>query len=164
MYWNGFKRVIMLAALLCCGTRVASARVIAEAYVGEPYGVGRVVVTLDHPSAAICAATSSWEIHDAHDRVHYPVFTNDKLAKLFELLTGEKLANSSMRFETFFLFRGDEPLQLSVYTPERLDVTVTPSVRPIGHRRTLRRWWRERGNVVKQRKRVTDYPPLVDEY
>lgn len=165
MHPNGLNKIVVLAVLLCCvATHDAAARVIAEAYAGELYGVGRVVVTLDDPSAAICAATSSWEIRDPEHRIHYPVFSNDKLAQLFELFTGEKLTHRPMRFQTFFLFRGDRPLQLTMYTPEKITFSVTPTVQPIGYRRTLRRWWRERQNVVKLRKRVTDYPPLVDEY
>lgn len=162
MYRNGL--LALLTALLCCSQSNAARIVTAEAFAAEPYGVGHIVLMLDSADANICATTTSWEVRDPTGRTHYPVFTNDKLAKLFELLTGERLVDSPTRVECFFLFTGNRPLQLSLYTPEKINITLTPALRPRGHRRVQRRWWRERQNAVTRRKRVTDYPPLADKY
>jgi hypothetical protein len=65
----------------------------------------------------------------------------------------------------YFLFRGDDPLHLRLYTPKRHDITLRVGrFRPVMHRFTLDAWWREFNAQARRQEREGDYPPLVETY
>ncbi|MEX0586924.1 MAG: hypothetical protein WD176_09780, partial [Pirellulales bacterium] len=64
----------------------------------------------------------------------------------------------------FFLFKGDEPLDLTLYAPSPRRFTVSVRGRPRQHERLMRQWWRNYNAAAAEQAERSDYPPLVDHY
>src|SRR5690606_24780317 len=70
------------------------------------------------------------------------------------------------RLNVSFLFTGDRPLKLTVFTPEPQQLTLTPAPprRPRDYDRMLQRWWRDYNAVARRLQADGDYPPVVETY
>jgi hypothetical protein len=159
----------------------AEARIEGEAIVGQPWGVGRV--TLSGPDVAIDA--NRVLIYEKNGRVHYPAVTTGVINRLIGTVLGDPTDRPATSINVYFLFRGEEPLELTVYTPQTVTATLTPRADEAGPRRPPilpRRnpdvavrgagaydrlfavWWREYNAATRQQREMGDHPPLVQNY
>jgi hypothetical protein len=134
--------------------------------VGEPFGVG--VVTLTLPEAETAAAeVNGFALAEPNGRALYPVFTEGRILRLLGEILGDNgpVATPNV-LNVLFLFTGDQPLDLTVYTPAPRQFRVTPQQvpNPRGHQRLLQRWWREYCALARQQTQDGDYPPIVQTY
>jgi hypothetical protein len=63
-----------------------------------------------------------------------------------------------------FLFTGDQPLDITVYAPQRNTARVEPRGRPRQHQRLLRQWWRQYNAAAQQMVKSGGYPAIADHY
>jgi hypothetical protein len=68
------------------------------------------------------------------------------------------------RATIFFLFRGNEPLQLVFQARAALPATVVPHQDPAAHRALLGAWWKEYTAPRTLLETRPDYPPLIENY
>src|SRR4029077_20531313 len=109
-------RITGLVTVLVVGmaTAICQAAVRVEAYRGEPFGVGRVTVDLPQDAATAPGGDDRYAITDDEGRVVYPVLEQRRIGRLLRDFLGIELPS---RATFYFLFRGDQPLKLTVYAP-----------------------------------------------
>ncbi|MEO8497174.1 MAG: hypothetical protein ABI614_19040, partial [Planctomycetota bacterium] len=130
----------------------------ATAIPGTPFGVGSVVVPITAGDATDLFAATGFAIEEAEGRVFYPAFSNTLLRGLVNPGTSSSLTVS-------FLFTGDAPLKVTVYSPAPQTIDVQP--RPQAPRqfdRELTVWWRNYNASARQLASQNDFPPLVHTY
>src|SRR5690242_632183 len=114
--WSRLARQLLTAvavALLCVSASRADVRV--EAYRGEPFGIGRVTIELPPGASSAPASDDRITLTESSDRVLYPSMKSSGARKILR----DFLGIETPRRTTFvFMFRGDDPLDLVVYTPQ----------------------------------------------
>ncbi len=114
---------------------LAQARLQAEAIAGRPYGVG--VITIQTPlGQGLQGNDSQVALVERSGRAFFAVPEERQTGQMVRNLVGRR-----RRLTVFFLFVGDQPLDVTLYTPAPIRQTVTPragNVQPL-----LTSWWRE---------------------
>ena len=154
-----------------------------EAVAGEPFGVGRITFELPRDKLPEPLGIEGIGLGEKHGRVLYPTLDNPALGKMMkEILEGGTPLTSGgpMREEVggilrgildrpprttlYFLFRGAEPLELSLEARESIPLRVVPVNDPIAHRRLLQQWWQQYAKPAGLFQPKPDFPPVVDTY
>ena len=148
-------------AIVLIETRNCAAAVRVEAYRGEPFGIGRVTIDLSQGESQAPASDDRCTIVEEQDRVLYPVVENKSSRRFLRGLLG---IERPLRITYFFMFRGDEPLNLVAYTPRSEKFTVRPTDNPIEFNRLLDGWWEATENHYQQVFRSAEHPAVVDNY
>lgn len=154
--------IFLLLLAASAGTALAQ----SEAYMGQPFGIGRITVSLPADQVAQVWQTSGVTITEANNRIHYPAVTSRRVLRSIGSLLGVEIQGLPGKVNIYFLFTGEEPLQIAVDTPAQQQVLVTPRSDPNGrmHMRLLDQWWREYSAAARDQGRDADYPPLVQTY
>jgi hypothetical protein len=165
---------IWLAIVLFAAT-VASARIDGDAVIGEPFGIGRVTLTAADAGGTIDAVRL--RIDERDGRVHYPAVTTGVVGQVIGQILGQQIGDGPGTATIQFLFRGDAPLRLTVYTPAPHEIVLTPRlpaenlrprprlrIRDRSDARLLDRWWREYTLAARRQTDAGDHPPLVQDY
>jgi len=133
-----------------------------EAAVGRPFGVGRITFAggdVGSIDERLC------RIEEAGGRIYYPAMMPGLLGRLFNQVLGPPTTGAAGQVTIHFLFRGDEPLKITLFTPNKLEVTLTPRVeneRVYG--RLQERWWRDYQAAAQRQIDEGNHPPLVQTY
>lgn len=92
-------------------------------------------------------------------RVFYPVFEQQNRAILQQFVELPKEAT------ILFLFKGDAPLDLTIYSPEVSAGTIAPQRDSARYDQLLRQWWQDYATPADDRNSTArDYPALVEQY
>lgn len=187
-----FSAAMFLAvALLSAATLHAQSPVTVEAVRGEPFGVGRLTfgtggdfrLNLPRPNAAagrrggriadlarrladkagVKGETATLEntemsLVERSGRIFYPVFEKRDRPILREFIDVPK------QVTVHFLFVGDGPLDLTLFTPAPQSGSIVPIRDPVAHARLLESWWRDYSAAAGTGSTPSDFPPLVEEY
>ena len=136
----------------------AQARIEAEAFAGQPYGVGRVIVQI--APGARSASGEDAGLSEKSERLFYPAYESEPVRQILR-----QIIAAPQRTTIYFLFQGDRPLQLSWYAPGLNSVTVTPRNDKAGYNRLLSAWWRQFSPATRRSSSsASDYPPVVENY
>jgi hypothetical protein len=160
------RRVILLAAIMAGGL-VPVARAWAQpgsqAVLGDEFGVARISLPLP---AEASIALGSLKISEASGRIRYPALVPGRAGEVLGEVLGADGAELPSRLNVSFLFTGDGPLELTVFTPQpqQLRITPTPPRRPRDYDRMLQRWWRDYNAVARRQQADGDYPPIIETY
>ncbi len=130
-----------------------------QAIPGEPFGVASILVRLDRiPPADI--RNYQPEIVQAENRVFYPTLSSGRLREILGL------EGPPRQLRVWFLFRGDTPFDVTIYTPTpvRYRVTPQPPRRRRDASRLITQWWRNYNATIRLARQSGDYPPLVQSY
>jgi hypothetical protein len=180
------RLALAAACILSTGAFAASAfaqRIEVEAAAGVPYGVGRIA--FDPPAGALPQplGVEGILLTEKNGRAWYPTIENPAFAKLLkELLERDTPLTSGgpvreevggllrgildrpPRTTIYFLFTGNEPLELSLRCRDNISLAVVPRQRPAVHRRLLDQWWRSYARPAGLLAPKPDFPPLVETY
>lgn len=156
-----FATCLLPIAILLLGTQFCPAAVRVEAYRGEPFGIGRVTIDLAPGSSTAPASDDRCTVVEEQDRVLYPVVENKSSRRFLRSLLG---IETPLRVTYFFMFRGDEPLNLTAYTPTPEKFTARPTDNPNEFNKLLDDWWEATENHYQQVFRSAEYPAVVDNY
>ena len=155
------RMVLVLAGaigMICAKPAEATAQ--AEALIGEPFGVAEVEIAFPPGDAGAAVGSAAFTVSSPDGRVFYPAFNQGFLIRLFR-----DRAPPPARLSVMFLFRGTEPLDVTVRTPTAQTVRVIPGSRnPAAYQRTLRRWWRYYSSFLHEQSGDADYPPVAETY
>ena len=135
------------------GRSAAWAQVEVEAFAGQPFGVGRIRVRA--PQAA------QVDLYEADDRLLYPAADNGAVRRLVREFLDIDLPREAT---LFFLFRGDAPLSLSLYSPDGPPIAVRVRQQPRQHERLLEEWWKVYRRSPGDLRQSDDYPRQLELY
>jgi len=180
----------LLLTIALVHARVCDAQVQIEAFAGTPFGVGRVTLSsggefrLNRPQApraagarggriaglarklldqpddgqAVNLESAELAVLEKSGRVFYPVFEKRDRPVLRQFVAMP--AQSTV----YFLFQGNGPLDLTVYSPHPDAQQVVPLRDPDGHQRLLSLWWKDFSSAAVAGNGSSDYSPMVEEY
>lgn len=159
----GLRRLIFIAqlAVLLAIAAEGFGAVRVEAYRGVPFGIGRVTVDLPPGGSPAPASDDRCGVTDAQGRVLYPVAENKASRRFLRGLLG---LDTPLSVTYLFMFRGDEPLDVTISTPEPQRLTVRPTDNAHEFNKRLDDWWNATEDHYQQVFRSAQYPPLVDNY
>ncbi|HVT29833.1 MAG TPA: hypothetical protein VHE81_17575, partial [Lacipirellulaceae bacterium] len=141
--------------------QLCRAAVHVEAYRGEPFGMGRITVDLPPGSSSAPTSDDRCTVAEENDRVLYPVIEDKSSRRFLRSLLG---IETPWHVTFLFMFRGDEPLNLSAYTPAPQTITVRPTDDPKEFNDLLDDWWKATRNHYQQVFRSAEYPVVVENY
>jgi hypothetical protein len=157
-----FAPIAALAALLvACLAAASQAAVRIEAYQGEPFGVGRITVDLPQDGSTAPGGDDRFAVADDQGRVVYPVLEQRRFGRLLRDFLGIDLPG---RATFYFLFRGNAPLNLTVYAPTAQHFTVTPEQKENQFQRRFDDWWKTYTGHYDQVAHDAEYPIEVENY
>jgi hypothetical protein len=139
----------------------ARAAIRVEAYLGEPFGVGRVTVDLPPGTSASPWSDDRFTITESNHRVLYPVIENTPVRRI---LRNFLRIETPWRATFYFMFRGDEPLELVLHAPDAQRFTVRPERDDDEHNELLDDWWDATEGRYQQVYRLAEYPVVVENY
>ena len=130
-----------------------------EAYPGAPFGIAKVSFRLGQ-SGKLIQNTGAVLLTERDNRIFYPAFSEGLLTNLFD-----RPAVGGVQ-TVWFLFRGNEPLNLTLRGADSVSfVAEMPRRNRPGLSRILfQAWWRQYNAQTRKSMERGDYPPLVETY
>jgi len=145
----GVRCALALLVLSVIAPSCPAQQVEVDAVAGTPYGVGRMSVLVDPRSPA------ETSLKERNGRALYPVFESAPVRQLLR-----KLVSAPRRVNVYFLFRGDEPLELTLLAPAAVKAGARPRQDPAAHRGLLSAWWREFNPETRRGGAKSEYPQV----
>lgn len=139
----------------------AEAKIEAEAVAGNPFGVARITLSgLDAP-----LDQTRLFLVEKNGRAHYPAVHEGVFGRVIGQVLGDPTQRPLANVTVWFLFRGQQPLELTLYTPQPVALTVVPRVEPPRRfERELSQWWRQYNAFWRQQHLEDNHPPLLSVY
>ncbi len=135
-----------------------------EAFAGRPLGIGRVSFRM-RTGDELVLRTGSAMLRESNKRILYPVMTKSPLVKFIQNISGTQPTQPNNVHTIWFLFRGDEPLDISILgsglVSRQIDVEIA---RPRQFDRFLTQWWDAFNKAAETQMEWGDYPALVESY
>jgi len=159
-----FRRAAALwATVLTCTFAISGSELraqgMAEAYTGTPLGVGRIGLRTMRGDPALPANDDAIEIRESDDRVLYPAFETSPLRQVFRAL-----ANRRRELNAYFLFRGNEPLDLTLLAGSAYEERLRVGNNADAQQALMDVWWQQ--YVANRERGLRDggYPPIIENY
>ncbi len=130
-----------------------------EAFVGQPYGVGRWTVQLPAGVNPALLGNNLFTLTEKNGRAMFQAFQAEPMRTVAREFLGRPQTAT-----VYFLFTGDGPLELQLYAPTAVATVVTPRKDAVGQARLLDDWWVKYARQFNRIDRPSDYPDLVDNY
>ena len=143
------------------GRRGTEGRRAAEAYVGQPFGVGRVTVDVLRGQTQLPLSDERFTVLEAKGRVLYPVLKQEPFR---QLLRGFLNRNAPRKVTIYFLFVGDAPFELSAFAPQEQGLRVSPVNNSSAHQRLLDDWWQQYTKRFESLRKDRAYPPVAENF
>jgi hypothetical protein len=178
-----FFASLALIALAGNATVAAQGPIDAQAFAGEPFGVGAISYSLPAEMLPEPLGLEGLSLSEAAGRVYYPALRVPAVANALKEILNEDsplttggpvrgqvggilrgIINRPPRTTLYFLFRGNEPLNLTLGARKSIPITVQPRGNPAAHRRLLQAWWRDYAAPRRLLVHKPDYPPQVETY
>ncbi|MEX2357180.1 MAG: hypothetical protein WEE51_02550, partial [Pirellulaceae bacterium] len=164
---HGLMAIAQLATvgcLLAIATTAKGANV--EAYAGQPWGVGKITVSFQRADFGDPLDSHAFGVEDTDGRIFYPAFEKKRILPLLQSLMGADRVTPPQELTTYFLFVGDQPMDVVVRTPTPQTIRVVPEIprRPARYQSNLNQWWRQLHENARQQREQGDYSPVVETY
>lgn len=136
----------------------------AEAHAGRPYGVGRINYRLQQGDEMI-ARTGAVLVTEANQRVSFPVISDTPFREFLGNFLRSSPVNSTQSKSIWFLFKGDQPLTITVHGTGQstFDVPIVFD-KPNRYERFAKNWWNGFSSASDDMIESGDYPPMVETY
>ena len=105
---------------------------------GSPFGVGKLTIMLPRGAAVSSDPGNEYTLAEKNGRALYSAFSQGPVRGLLR-----EILDRPQSVAVYFLFKGDAPLELTLYSPEAVDRQVVPQNDANLHARLLSEWWRE---------------------
>lgn len=142
----------------------------AEAVNGVPFGVGMISFRLPPEcigelDPAMLIRTGAVQVSDSQRRILYTTFGQPPAARFFRNIFGHAENPTEEIISCWFLYKGDEPLQVTIDGCQPLRFQLAPKeVREGKANRLLNQWWKEYVRGAEAASKAGDYPDLVEAY
>jgi hypothetical protein len=133
----------------------------SEAYVGAPFGVGRVTIDVFRGEPVIPLFDERFTVWEETSRVMYPVLKDEPVKKIVRQFLSIKVPR---KVTIYYLFQGDDPFDLSVFSPVEQAVRVKPLDDPAAHRRLLDEWWQHYTGRWNKLRSDPQFPPVAENF
>ncbi len=133
----------------------------SEAYLGEPFGVGRVTLDVLRGEPLLPLSDERFTVLEANHRVIYPTLKQEPVRRV---LRGLLERESPRKVTLYFLFQGEKPFDLSAFTPNEQGVRVQPQHNAARHQTLLQEWWKQRTKRYQTLSKNRDYPPVAENF
>ncbi len=136
----------------------------AEAHAGRPYGVGRINYRLQSGDEMI-ARTGAVLVTEANERISFPVISDTPFREFLGNFIRSNPANSAESKSIWFLFKGDQPLNITLHGTGQstFDVPIVFD-KPNRYERFAKNWWNSFSSASDDMIQSGDYPPMVETY
>ncbi len=146
------------------GVQNAPVIIAAEAHAGNPYGIGLVSFRMRSGDELI-DRTSAILLEEANRRVFYPVITRTAFRTFMQNVAGIGEDHPDDVHNVWFLFKGDEPLDLVLQGSGETKIQVPVEyARSRRYDRYVRQWWQGFTRATSTQIEAGDYPPIVETY
>ena len=141
----------------------------SEAFTGQPFGVGMMTFRLPPDggdvNSSLVIRSGAIELTEKNNRVLYQVVGKQATARFMEKVAGDSEPAGQMH-AIWFLFKGNEPLRLTLHGSEDRELEIVPSVprRARQFDRRMDQWWREYNRAAEEQAKKSDYPNLIETY
>src|SRR5262245_31257376 len=153
--------IATIVALLLGAERAAEARGEGEALIGRPFGVAQVSIS----GMEVGIDANRVAIEEKNGRAFYPAVTQGVFGRLIGQILGGPTDRPAAGVTIYFLFRGEQPLELTVYTPQPVSVVVQPRVdNSRRFERDLTTWWRHYNSFWRNERSDDNQSPIVATY
>lgn len=154
-------RFVAFTVALLFLSRLAQARVEGEALIGRPFGVGQVSVS----GVELGIDASRVFVEEKNGRVFYPAVAQGVFGKLVGQILGGATERPTTGATIYFLFRGDAPLEMTVYVPQPVPIVIQPQTdHPRRFDREITQWWRQYNAFWRNERADDNQPPIVAAY
>ncbi len=150
----------LIAAWVCIST-TAFAEPSSEAYVGEPFGVGRVTIDVFRGEPTIPLSDERFTVLEEVGRAMYPVLKMEPMKQLVRQLLS---IETPRKVTIYYLFQGDQPFDLSVFSPVEQAVRVKPVRDESAHHRLMDEWWEEYSGRWNRLRGDPEFPPVAENF
>ncbi len=162
LYHLSIFRICLVVFFCSVGTASANrAMADSEAYSGHPFGVGRVTVGVLRGEPVLPLSDERFTVLEAGGRVLYPTLKQEPVRRILRGLLGMEAPRN---VTLFYLFQGENPFELSAFTPHEQGIRVNPRHDPAGHRRLLRQWWEQYTAHYQSLLKNRAYPPVAENF
>ena len=155
-------------------SRVAPAQVRVEAVAGSPFGVGRLEVGVPEQLLPEGLGSAGIGLSEKNGRLLYPVIVSrevpEAVKRIFNRserplarLLGDVLDRPG-KTVIHFLFRGEDPLEVTLQTARADSFVVRPRVDSRAYGRLFRAWWGEYTARPGFLEKTVNCPPVVSNY
>ncbi|MEX2169233.1 MAG: hypothetical protein WD851_07975 [Pirellulales bacterium] len=152
----------LLLTLACVfAANAARAAVRVEAFAGDPWGVAKVTVDVRPGASSSPAGDDRFAITERSGRVFYPVLETAPVRAFLRQIVG---IESPRQVTFYFLFRGDEPLDLVIFAPDGVEYSARTERRDRQHRDLFEKWWREYAAMYERIHKEAEYPAAAQTY
>ncbi len=158
---------VIVSGAYCIGApAIAEGQPGPRAISGQLFGVAHVTIPIAPDPESGDGDSNRFDLIEANGRAFYPVLTTGKFGQLASEVFGDRLPELPSLLKVSFLFTGNEPLNVTVFTPEPHEfvLTPTPARRPREYDISLAKWWRTYNAFAREQQRRSDYPPLIHTY
>jgi len=159
--WPIFASCVAAAMTIFCGCCDAQAAPRSEAYAGEPFGVGRVTIDVFRGEPTLPLSDERFTAIEENGRVVYSVLKEEPAKRILRRVLDIKTPS---KVTLYFLFRGDQPFDLSVFSPVEQAVRIKPRRNDDAHRQLLDQWWRQYAGRWRRLLRNPRFPPVAENF
>ncbi len=175
--------VVFLAGILLFPPSGFAQTIRVDALAGRPFGVGRIEADLPQAMLPQPLGAEGLGLSERDGRVLYPALGSRGHAGplVSEVLEGTPLMrggpvreqiggllrdvlNRPPKTELFFLFRGEEPLDITLLADRPVSGTIIPRNDPRAHKELLAEWWDAYTAPPGLLQAKPEYPPVVENY
>ncbi|MEZ6092845.1 MAG: hypothetical protein R3C03_01210 [Pirellulaceae bacterium] len=140
-----------------------------EALLGEPFGIGmvsfRMPTQMGEVDPNLVIRTNAIQLTERNDRIFYPAEGHPAATRFFRGVFGAADQPADELLSIYFMFRGAEPLELTLWGCDGVNVRVEPTVvKGKKFQRILKQWWREYQISCRNQSDFGDFPDLVGTY
>ncbi len=154
-------RNLFFLALLLVQTSQAVAATRSQAFLGKPFGVGRVTVDVFRGEPSLPLSDERFTVLEEQGRAMYPVLKEEPARRILRRLLKVETPRS---VTIYYLFRGSEPFDLLPFTPNEQAVRVRPQANEREHRRLLDEWWKQYSEHWQRLQSDPQYPPIAENF
>jgi len=130
-----------------------------QAAVGEPLGVGKMIVRFAPGRQPALVPGQRMSITDGEGRIFYPTYSEDATVK--QPGAGR---NPPDAVTAYFLFRGDRQIRLTLDVNGPHHGTGIPVKNPEAYAKLLSQWWKSYSSMVQGAATADGYPPQIENY
>lgn len=147
--------------IISCFIQPGHAAVKSEAYLGEPFGVGKLTVDVLRGEPVLPLSDERFTLLEASGRVMYPALKQEPVRKLIRGLLDME---APRKVTIYYLFAGEKSFDVSAYTPYEQGVRVNPVRYPSSHQRLLNEWWEQYNKGFQALQKDRAYPPVAENF